>query len=476
MLNSLHLVDDVYLSKHRLLAGDLTAPVALCALWKDLTKVTFDDHARSQLALAGNLYTLRGIGLLLRGLWRLPSLRHVIIWGPDTLHTGEALLNLWAEGISDGHTVNGTEVELDPALPRDAIDHLRAHVQLHDLRKQRNLDSVMELATTLEPASPHATPQTFPEPDIPTPDTLPSLGTGFRVSAPRVADAWSLILDRVLRYGAVKDSQYDMPQRELLNLTTIVTDEDPNVPHLPDFLPLSAEALARYTPSITEGTPPDGISYTYGHRLRGHFGLDQVDMMVDKLAAAPHTRRATAVLWDPRTDPALDTPPCLTQVVASVVGERLFFTYVARSQDVFGAWPQNTLAMHRVQADMAARLGLAVGPITSLTISAHLYAHDWTQAEEVVSMREKAHHTLSFDPQGNILIRVEDGQIVVELLDPGGLHILWHTSGTDSRDLGNQIAASGLASLPAHYVYVGRELQRAEETLKRGETYIQDKA
>lgn len=475
-MNTQHLVDDVYLSKHRLLAGDLSAPVALCALWKDLTKVNFGDDARSQLALVGNLYTLRGIGLMLRGLWRLPTLRHIIVWGPDTQHTGEALLQLWAEGLSDGHTVNGTEVEVDPALPREAIDHLRAHVELHDLRKARKLDAVLGLASTLEPTPPHAEPQTFPEADQPTPDSLPSLGTGFIVSGARVADAWSLILDRVLRFGVLKDSQYGIPQRELLNLTTLVTDEDPDAPHLPDYLPLSAEDLARYTPSVTEDTPPDGISYTYGNRLRSHFGFDQVEMMVDKLADAPHTRRATAVLWDPTLDPSLDTPPCLTQVVASVVGERLFFTYVARSQDMFGAWPQNTLAMRRVQADMAARLGLAVGPLTSLTISAHLYAHDWTRAEEVVAARQKAHCALTLDPQGNVLVRVEEGHIVVELLDPDGQQILWHTEGTTSRDLGNQIAALGLASLAAHYVYIGRQLQRAEDALRRGEAFIQDRA
>jgi thymidylate synthase len=470
------LIDDVYLEKHRLTAGDLGAPVALCALWKDLSKVPLDDPAQARLALVGNLYTPRGVSMLLRGLWRLPTVRHVVIWGPDTQRTGEALLRLWADGVSDGHLVNGTEVELDPALPREAIDHLRAHVELHDLRKERSLDAALELAATFQAASPHAEPQTFPESEIPTPDTLPSLGSGFRVSAPRVADAWSRILDRALRYGVVKESEYSIPQRELLNLTAVVSAEDPNAPHLPDYLPLSADDLARYTPSVAEGTPPDGLSYTYGHRLRGYFGVDQVEMMVEKLSAAPHTRRATAVLWDPRNDPALDTPPCLTQVVTNAVNGRLFLTYMARSQDVFGAWPQNTLAMRQVQAGIAGRLGLELGPITSLTVSAHLYAHDWPRAEEVVKRREKAHRALALDPQGNILIRVEDGQIVVELLDPTGQHILWHASGTDADALSHKVAALGLASLPAHYLYIGRELQRAEDALRCGEIFNQDKA
>jgi thymidylate synthase len=261
-----------------------------------------------------------------------------------------------------------------------------------------------------------------------------------------------------------------------LNVLTVITDENPESPHLPDYLPLNRERLQDYLPSIIEDAPADEMSYTYGNRLRGYFGLDQIETMTGLLRRAPHTRRALATLWDPHTDPERDTPPCLTQVVMSVVNDTLFLTYSARSQDIFAAWPQNTLGMRTLQARVAGALGLALGPITSHTVSAHLYEHDWTQAEEIIEQRGRSHQALRFDPQGNFLIRLESGQIVVELLDPSGQQVLWQTHGTDARQLGNEIAALRLASEPAHYVYLGQELQRAEQALQQNAPYNQDRA
>jgi thymidylate synthase len=471
-----HLIDDAYLSRHRLLSGSLDASVALCALWKDLTRVTFAPDDLQHLALIGNLYTLRGLSLLLRGLWLIPGVRHLVLWGPDTQHTGRALSTLWRDGLSADYLIAGTDIPLDPALPAEAVEHLRQHIHLHDFRSARELPALMAEIGQLEPLPPHGAPQTFPTTEPELPQTLPSAGSGWHVRAGTVAEAWSRLLDLVMRFGVLKESQYSIQQRELLNVLTVVTDEDPENLHLPDYLPLSAESLQNYLPSIIENAPADEMSYTYGNRLRGYFGFDQVDAMTERLRQAPYTRRALATLWDAHSDPDRDTPPCLTQVVLSVVEDRLFLTYSARSQDVFAAWPQNTLGMRTLQARVAQSLGLRLGPITSHTVSAHLYEHDWKQAEQVIERRRSSHEALQFDPQGNFVIRIEGRLIVVELVDPGGQQVVWQTHGADARQLGNQIAAMHLASDPAHYIYLGRELYRVGEALRTGQPYVQDRA
>lgn len=471
-----HFIDDAYLSRHRLLPGNLDATVAICALWKDLSKVTFAPDDLQRLAVIGNLYTLRGLSLLLRGLWLMPGIRHLVLWGPDTQHTGRALSTLWSDGLSVDHLIAGTDTPLDPALPAQAIDHLRQHVHLHDYRSARELPALMALIGQLEPLPPHGDPQMFPATEPELPQTLPSAGSGWHVRAGTVAEAWTRLLDLIMRFGVLKESQYSIRQREMLNVLTVVTDEDPEHLHLPDYLPLSAENLQNYLPSIIENAPPDEMSYTYGNRLRGYFGFDQVDAMTERLRQAPHTRRALATLWDAHTDPDRDTPPCLTQVVLSVVDDRLFLTYSARSQDIFAAWPQNTLGMRTLQARVARSLGLGLGPITSHTISAHLYQHDWKQAEQVIEQRRRAHQALQFDPQGNFVIRIEGRLIVVDLIDPAGQQVIWQTHGADARQLGDEIATMRLASDPAHYVYLGRELYRAGEALRTGEPYVQDRA
>jgi thymidylate synthase len=468
--------DDAYLSRHRLLAGSPDASVAICALWKDLSKVSFTPEYLEQLAIVGNLYTLRGVSLLLRGLWLMPGIRHLVLWGPDTQHTGRALSALWKDGLNADHLIAGTDIPIDPALPAEAIDHLRQHVHLYDYRSARELPALMGLIGPLEPLAAHAEPQSFPATEPEPPRTLPSAGSGWQIRGATVAEAWSRLLDLVMRFGVIKQSQYSIQQREMLNVLTVVTDEDVDHLHLPDYLPLSAESLARYLPSIIDNAPADEMSYTYGNRLRGYFGFDQVDAMTERLRQAPHTRRALATLWDAHSDPDRDTPPCLTQVVLSVVEDRLFLTYSARSQDIFAAWPQNTLGMRTLQARVAQSLGLRLGPITSHTVSAHLYEHDWKQAEQVIERRRSSHEALQFDPQGNFVIRIEGRLIVVELVDPSGQQVVWQTHGTDARQLGNQIAAMHLASDPAHYIYLGRELYRVGEALLTGQPYVQDRA
>jgi len=456
---------DVYLARHRLIVGNLEANVGLCALWKDLSRVTFGSGLR-QIALVGNLYTARGISLLLRTLWRLPSLRYLVLWGPDTTRTGAALQALWTHGLAEDHRIVGTEVRLDPALPTEAVEALRRAVRLLDLRAVRSVDRVLQIAADLPSLPPHAPPRIFPIPEPTPPETFPSLGAGFTVQGRRVADTWPRLLDLVLRFGTVKPSEQAIPQRELLNITAVVTDEDPEAPYLPDWMGVSREHLAAYLPSVLEADAGAGTAYTYGERLRAHFGLDQVAQLTRRLRRAPHSRRAVAVLWDPACDAEAEHPPCLTQVVANVVGERLFLTYVARSQDLFAAWPQNTLAMRRLQGRLARELGLSPGPLTSFTVSAHLYAHDWERAEEIAARRWRARRGMDRDPQGDFVVRVEGEEIVVELLSPQGDRVLWHRRGRSAEALGREIARLRLASLPEHYVYLGRELQRAEALLR----------
>jgi thymidylate synthase len=158
-----------------------------------------------------------------------------------------------------------------------------------------------------------------------------------------------------------------------------------------------------------------------------------------------------------------------------VTAGRLYLTYSARSQDMFSAWPQNTFAMVCLQKRAADVLGIKVGPVTCHTVSAHIYQHDWQRAEDTLAATQHIIRSIDFDPQGNFVIRVENGQIQAELHDPSG-QVLWHMQGTSSAVIGKEIAALQLASLPSHYVYVGRELQRAEDSIKHGAPFDQGMA
>jgi len=98
-------------------------------------------------------------------------------------------------------------------------------------------------------------------------------------------------------------------------------------------LPLFAGAGPRY----------DGA---YGHRLRRHFGIDQIQRVCDALSTDRASRQAVLQIWDARTDlPAPDGTaasadvPCNVSSLLKVRGGRLQWTQIMRSNDVFLGLP-----------------------------------------------------------------------------------------------------------------------------------------
>ena len=108
---------DHYVRKHGLIKGDLQHPVTLCALWKDLGKIKITAKDLTHLSLIDNLYTTRGINILLRTLWRLPSIWpsicYLALWGPNVTRTRATMLSLWKSSLDSNYTINGTHVQLD---------------------------------------------------------------------------------------------------------------------------------------------------------------------------------------------------------------------------------------------------------------------------------------------------------------------------------------------------------------------------
>jgi thymidylate synthase len=456
--------------------GDLSRSVAVCALWKDLSRA-LDGQPLDSVSLVGNLFTSRGISLMLRTLWLVPRIRTLVVWGPDTTHTGSLLFRLWEEGLQGDHNIAGSDVRLDAALPHEAVDHLRRHVRLVDLRSLRDFGSVARAVQELPELPPHAEPRLFSISAVLQPVTLPSLGVGYHVEAQFLVRAWLKALHLVMQFGTVKPSEHRLSQKEILGLTTVVRRETPGTLRLPSFMPVTAQQVEDYVPLVVEDARPEGMAYTYGHRLRSYFRRDQVEEMHDRLRRAWYTRRANAVLWDSANDPDGDNPPCITQVVANVVERRLFLTYVVRSQEMFEGWPLNTAAMLELQRRLAEKQGMEAGPLASFTVSAHLYEDRWPEAERILAEHYRpAVQAFDADPRGNFLIRFEEGRYVAELLSPAGDQVIWHGENEEAYQLGQEIVHLGLASLPEHLLYLGWQLREAAQHAAEGRAYIQGRA
>ena len=119
--------------------------------------------------------------------------------------------------------------------------------------------------------------------------------------------------------------------------------------------------------------------------------------------------------------------------------------------------------------------GTAVGNLITLSQSAHVYEDCWERVLELLEGEAKGlvlDGRFYRDPRGSFVIRVEESEIVVDHYSPEGDKLRTLRSGS-ARDLERLIAPS--VSFPEHAAYLGRELERAEQALRRGRPYEQDK-
>ncbi|MEI8167098.1 MAG: thymidylate synthase [Chloroflexales bacterium] len=475
--------------------GSAASGVGLCLLWTPQDRVVPALDPASY-AVAGNLYSRDGVSFLLRNLLARPTITDLVLCGKDMTGSGAALVALLREGIDAHGRIIGDGTRLHPELPPAAIELLRRSVTLHDHRDTVRPEQIAPLLNGLRrPAVAWAdAPLIFPYSE-PSADALPAAEAGLLLRAPTIRAAYLRLLWHVMRFGQRTGTQHSSDQRELLDVLTIVSDEPADPAHFSHaaWMPLDRASLGERLPDgsytgylgqFLQAAPGAGVSYTYGSRLRAFpptgagpndGTLDQIAAMVADLRASEASRRAVAVLWNPAYDAGSASPPCLNLVQARLRDGCLHLTAYFRSHDIYRAWADNAYGLRALQGEIAAALAAEVGELALLSHSAHIYAHDWAHAEELV-----AHHYRAADPhqvrdaRGAFVIAIEPPEIVVRHYNLAGEH-LQTLSGSTAREL-------GLALVPyvgelQHGLYLGRELQKAEFalTLGRPEAYRQDR-
>lgn len=467
--------------------GSPASGVGLCLLWTPQERVlpALDPGGY---ALAGNLYSRDGVSFLVRNLLAKPTITDLVLCGKDLTGGGAALVALLRHGLDAEGRIVGDGTRLHPEIPREAVELLRRAVTLHDHRDTARPEQIAALLHGLcRPARAWAEqPMLFPY-EEPVAAALPADATGLLLRAPTVRAAYLRLLWHVLSFGRRGATQHSSDQRELLDVLTVVSDEpiDPARCSYADWMPFTrAELGARrpdgsysgYLAQIAGSSVPAGVSYSYGARLRGlGGGVDQVAALVADLRAAGASRRAVATLWDPAHDPGSPNPPCLTQLQASLREGRLGLTAYFRSHDIYRAWATNAYGLRALQGQIAEELGAQPGDLAILSHSAHVYAHDWERAGELLAHQYRAADPrLIRDARGSFVIALEPPEIVVRHYSPGGEHVQ-SFRGKSARELGAALTPY-LGEL-SHAVYLGQELQKAEHAIALGrpEAYWQDR-
>jgi thymidylate synthase len=121
----------------------------------------------------------------------------------------------------------------------------------------------------------------------------------------------------------------------------------------------------------------------YGHRLRQHFGFDQLHRAYQVLRSNSDSRQVVLQLWDAQADlPSSDGKPrdkdipCNIASMLKVRSGRLEWTQIMRSNDLFLGLPYNLLQFTTLQEVVAGWLGVEVGSYHHWSDSLHIYVSD----------------------------------------------------------------------------------------------------
>jgi thymidylate synthase len=196
-----------------------------------------------------------------------------------------------------------------------------------------------------------------------------------------LADAWEKSLISLYRDGCDVQTEYDKPgDPPSKDCTMVVVVERPlEEPMIHKDLPGGLEDLQEYVMEVLEGIKDHCVrafdseskdtrwEYTYHQRLFAYTvpgtqkPFDQIEILAEKLAKTPHTRRAQAITWKVWEDNFCYDPACLQSLWCRMLpaddGAWVLNSNVRfRSNDAYKAAFMNMFALIQLQRQIAGKI------------------------------------------------------------------------------------------------------------------------
>lgn len=478
----------------------------------------------SKVSIIGQLYTKRGINYLFRNVFLNPRIKCLMITGADLAGSGKVLLQLAVKGptlklAGKDRKVGPYEADwLDENISAKAIKLFSQNVELIDAIGPLSSNKLNSLVNKSKVSKPWSEPIKFPESKSFHNTSLSNEETIFVSRGDKVWQTWIKLLQDITRFGRVSPMVHNYGNErinELLNLSAIVYSENPNPPtggpEIPQWLPFSKSDVQTYVKSFLSASRGDE-DYTYGERLKayplegyqkeflnhvddkGEFRkvlksaisgnkLNQQKLLVEKLKSFPENKGALAILWEPIIDNfglrEIWRTPCLVLVQAMIRDSKLYLTAYFRSNDMYGSWPMNAFGLRSFQQELINEINpkLKLGPLTTVSHSAHIYESSWQAAEKIVA-DHWSDVSCEWDRRGNLNIQINGKYIIAKHLSPDGVPISeYRFDGTRpfaSRHFCFQLENAGLFSTIGNAMYVARNIERAVIAIKLGLPFISD--
>lgn len=189
----------------------------------------------------------------------------------------------------------------------------------------------------------------------------------YTLIAKNCDQAWRAAMNTIESYGSnVKDEDGKLT-REVCNLVIEIEHPSQGFP-----IPGSQWNMVGLREYASQMLDPEekGFDYDYGHRLARE---SQIDVLVDKLRSSPNTRRAILSTRDLSKDLTAEYTPCLQIAEFLIRDEKLNLTCFFRSHDIEQAYPANLFGLNALLENVATRVGVQPGRLTTVSASAHYF-------------------------------------------------------------------------------------------------------
>lgn len=503
--------------KDKLHIANSHSNVGVITLWTPMQAI-LPNLNQENFSIGGQLYSKRGINFIIRNILANPTIDTLLICGANRSESAEAVLNLIDKGIDKDHNIIGVDkAVIDKEIPLQVLNEFRKNVRCIDLIGNSNYAKIdLELSKiTKKENSLWRKPEIFAEPEISEAEKYPSERNLYTVRGGYIKDVWPQAIKRIMRFGSEKGMIKVGKVKEIVNLVTVVEEEDPNNPDLAEWFNFTKDDLKLYYKGFFEKETKTE-DYGYGARMFSYpLGLptgnykslsnnniktklnskkssfNQIEEIYLKLKNYKYDRGGIISIWNPWIDNVATgwmsdssksnsgNVPCMTQLQFAYRERRLMLTAYFRSNDIFDAWPRNAFALRKLQFELAKKLKMEPGFLTVISSLAQIYENNFEEAKKLLDKFENK-IWCRYDPRGNIIIEIDGTEIVIKHMDTSGNEILKEYRVDGKRPKAAQIACDLLDSNLIFSEFgnamdIARELQKAEIAIKEGGKFTQDR-
>jgi len=452
---------------NQLLKFNHKSSLAICCGWTPRKWVSDKVACHvTKINCIGQLYTAeRGVDMMVRNLIAEPSIRNIVLTGYDRTGVLKQLRQFWIAPLkkNDDDNWQSEDIIVGGDIPQKSIEEMRESVSLISVNTTDLVAFLNRWNQSFDLILPKRIGLTFPpmrqEPlDYPAPDNA------HIVRGETIDKAYLKILHNIMTFGKRMPTHYDQDSKEIMNLVSVITQQIPEPTEISEFMPFSIEHLTTYRSKLMSPEKDPNVTYTYGNRMRGHFGTDQIGEVVAKMTKDIETRSAVISLWDPGRESG--GSPCLNHLWFRSRNGVLYMTATIRSNDMFFGWPENAYGLRYLQEQvrqmLLPRIGaycddgrLVLGDLVINSQSAHIYEDCWAHANKILNAHYRPHPW--WDEKGQWTFEYgTDGAVSAAELFMGGKFIT-KIKGSPSK-IRTEIAKRNLISDVGHALYVGSML------------------